>query len=125
MTVRHAAVWIDHKEAKIFHIAAEGFDVTQVKAPHHHVKRKAEEQAATRATSGTFTTWPRRSKTPTKSSSLVPLGEARFPPPRAQARPRARPKILGVRRSIIQRTVSSPPTSETTFRGKTACAGGS
>jgi stalled ribosome rescue protein Dom34 len=46
MTVRHAAVWIDHKEAKIFHIAAEGFDVTQVKAPHHHVKRKAEEQGS-------------------------------------------------------------------------------
>ena len=44
MTVRHVAVWIDHKEAKIFHIVAESFDVTQVKAPHHHLRRKAEEQ---------------------------------------------------------------------------------
>jgi stalled ribosome rescue protein Dom34 len=44
MTVRHVAVWIDHKEAKIFHIVTEGFDVTQVKAPHHHLTRKAEEQ---------------------------------------------------------------------------------
>ena len=44
MTVRHVAVWIDHKEAKIFHVVTEGFDVTQVKAPHHHLTRKAEEQ---------------------------------------------------------------------------------
>jgi stalled ribosome rescue protein Dom34 len=44
MTVRHVAVWIDPKEAKIFHIVTEGFDVTQVKAPHHHLTRKAEEQ---------------------------------------------------------------------------------
>ncbi|HEY5146197.1 MAG TPA: hypothetical protein VII82_05495 [Polyangiaceae bacterium] len=44
MTVRHVAVWIDHKEAKIFHVVTEGFDVTQVKAPHHHVTRKADEQ---------------------------------------------------------------------------------
>jgi stalled ribosome rescue protein Dom34 len=44
MTVRHAAVWIDHKEAKIFHIEPEGFDVSKVKAPHHHLTRKAEEQ---------------------------------------------------------------------------------
>jgi stalled ribosome rescue protein Dom34 len=44
MTVRHAAVWIDHKEAKIFHIDPESFEVSHVKAPHHHVTRKAEEQ---------------------------------------------------------------------------------
>jgi stalled ribosome rescue protein Dom34 len=47
MTIRHATVWIDHKEAKIFHIEAVeagGFDVSKVKAPHHHLTRKAEEQ---------------------------------------------------------------------------------
>ncbi|HTB73571.1 MAG TPA: hypothetical protein VK762_10025 [Polyangiaceae bacterium] len=44
MTARHVAVWIDHKEAKIFHVVAEGFELTQIKAPHHHVTRKAEEQ---------------------------------------------------------------------------------
>jgi stalled ribosome rescue protein Dom34 len=44
MTVRHAAVWIDHKEAKIFHIEPEGFDVSKINAPHHHLTRKAEEQ---------------------------------------------------------------------------------
>lgn len=44
MTFRHAAVWIDHVEAKIFHIEPEGFDVSRVKAPHHHVARKAHEQ---------------------------------------------------------------------------------
>src|SRR5450432_452665 len=42
MTVRHAAVWIDHKEAKVFHIAAVGFEVSQIKAPHHHVSRNAD-----------------------------------------------------------------------------------
>jgi stalled ribosome rescue protein Dom34 len=44
MTVRHAAVWIDHKEAKIFHIEPEDFDVSKINAPHHHLTRKAEEQ---------------------------------------------------------------------------------
>ena len=44
MTVRHVAVWIDHKEAKVFHIEPEGFDTTKIKAAHHHVTRKAEEQ---------------------------------------------------------------------------------
>ena len=44
MTARHAAVWIDHKEAKIFHIVPEGFDVEKVKAPHQHVTRKEEGQ---------------------------------------------------------------------------------
>jgi stalled ribosome rescue protein Dom34 len=44
MTIRHAAVWIDHKEAKIFHIEPEGFEVSKVMAPHHHLTRKADEQ---------------------------------------------------------------------------------
>ena len=38
MTTVHAAVWIDHAEAKIFHIDGEGFDPAIVK-PHHHFKR--------------------------------------------------------------------------------------
>jgi stalled ribosome rescue protein Dom34 len=40
----HAAVWLDHQEAKIFHVTAEGFDETHVKAPHHHIQhpRKTE-----------------------------------------------------------------------------------
>ncbi len=45
MSVRHIAVWIDHKEAKIFHIEPEGFEVSKVKAPHHHLTRKAQEQS--------------------------------------------------------------------------------
>ena len=43
MSTRHVAVWIDHKEAKIFQIDPEGFELSKVKAPHHHVTRKAEE----------------------------------------------------------------------------------
>jgi stalled ribosome rescue protein Dom34 len=38
MTTRHAAVWIDHSEAKVFHIADETFD-PKVIHPRHHVRR--------------------------------------------------------------------------------------
>ncbi len=34
----HAAVWLDHNDAKVFHIGAEEFDETLVHAPKHHVK---------------------------------------------------------------------------------------
>jgi stalled ribosome rescue protein Dom34 len=44
MSIHHAAVWLDHQEAKIFHIEPEGFDVSTVKAARHHLTRKAEEQ---------------------------------------------------------------------------------
>ena len=44
MSEHHVAVWIDHKEAKIFQIDAESFEISKVVAPHHHVKRKAAEQ---------------------------------------------------------------------------------
>jgi len=44
MPIVHVAVWIDHKEAKIFHIEPEGFDAKTIKAPHHHLTPKAEEQ---------------------------------------------------------------------------------
>ncbi|MEO7111170.1 MAG: translational machinery protein [Polyangiaceae bacterium] len=44
MPIRHVAIWIDRKEAKIFHIEAESFDEKTIKAPHHHVTAKAEEQ---------------------------------------------------------------------------------
>jgi stalled ribosome rescue protein Dom34 len=36
----HAAVWIDHHEAKIFHVDEKGFDPTVVH-PHYHVKRRS------------------------------------------------------------------------------------
>jgi stalled ribosome rescue protein Dom34 len=34
-----AAVWIDHHEARIFHVDLEGFDERTLKAPAHHVHR--------------------------------------------------------------------------------------
>jgi stalled ribosome rescue protein Dom34 len=43
MTAFHVAVWIDHKEAKIYEIDPEGFEVSKIKAPHQHLTRKAEE----------------------------------------------------------------------------------
>jgi stalled ribosome rescue protein Dom34 len=45
MTTRHAAVWIDHQEAKIFHLTAEGFDSSTFEAPRHHVHRHQEATA--------------------------------------------------------------------------------
>jgi len=35
----HAVVWIDHKEARIFHVHPEATDETTVLAPQHHVHR--------------------------------------------------------------------------------------
>jgi stalled ribosome rescue protein Dom34 len=43
MTIRHAAVWIDHNEARIFNVADESFDMAQIKAPHAHVHRHPRE----------------------------------------------------------------------------------
>ena len=39
MSHRHVAVWIDHAEAKIFHVTPETFDVVFVHAPAAHVHR--------------------------------------------------------------------------------------
>jgi stalled ribosome rescue protein Dom34 len=39
MAYRHAAVWIDHNEAKVFHVDDDQFDVSTIDAPHHHVHR--------------------------------------------------------------------------------------
>ncbi len=36
---RHVTVWIDHNEARIFHIDAEHLDEKTVPAPNHHVHR--------------------------------------------------------------------------------------
>jgi stalled ribosome rescue protein Dom34 len=35
----HVAVWIDHDEARIFHVDAETFDEKTLLAPTHHVHR--------------------------------------------------------------------------------------
>ena len=35
---KHAAVWIDHSEAKVFHVDSEGFDPSKIE-PHHHLRR--------------------------------------------------------------------------------------
>jgi stalled ribosome rescue protein Dom34 len=43
-TIRHAALWIDRHEAKVFHVTAEGFDVSKLVAQHHVVTRKADER---------------------------------------------------------------------------------
>lgn len=39
MSLQHIAVWIDHKEARIFRVDAETFDASTVKAPTHHIHK--------------------------------------------------------------------------------------
>ena len=35
----HAVIWVDHKEARIFHVHPEAADETTVLAPQHHLHR--------------------------------------------------------------------------------------
>jgi stalled ribosome rescue protein Dom34 len=34
-----AAVWLDHNEARIFHVDLDGFDEQTLRAPRHHIHR--------------------------------------------------------------------------------------
>jgi stalled ribosome rescue protein Dom34 len=45
-TTLHAAVWLDHEEAKIFHINPASFEVKKLSAPVKYLTRKAEEQGS-------------------------------------------------------------------------------
>jgi stalled ribosome rescue protein Dom34 len=35
----HAVIWIDHKEARVFHVHPDATDETTVLAPQHHIHR--------------------------------------------------------------------------------------
>lgn len=39
MTPFHAAVWIDHQQAKVFHVEEKRFDESLIHAPNAHVRR--------------------------------------------------------------------------------------
>ncbi len=39
MNTAHAAVWIDHEQAKVFHVDAENFDEAAIHAHHKHLRR--------------------------------------------------------------------------------------
>jgi hypothetical protein len=43
MKTMHAAVWLDHSEARIFHLSKDGFDekILQTEKPHRHLHRKS------------------------------------------------------------------------------------
>ncbi len=41
----HAAVWLDHHEARVFHVDLEGFDEKTLLAPAHHLHRESREAA--------------------------------------------------------------------------------
>jgi hypothetical protein len=36
---RHAALWLDHHEAKLFHVDLAGFDETKLQSPFHHAHK--------------------------------------------------------------------------------------
>jgi stalled ribosome rescue protein Dom34 len=52
ITTHHVAVWIDHKEARIFQIDPETFTVSKVKAPQHFPRRP--DERGNRADDGPF-----------------------------------------------------------------------
>jgi stalled ribosome rescue protein Dom34 len=39
MQSQHTAVWIDHHEARVFHITQDGFDESTIRVPHAHIHR--------------------------------------------------------------------------------------
>jgi stalled ribosome rescue protein Dom34 len=41
----HAAVWLDHHEARIFHVESTSFDEASFRAPRHHLNRHADRNA--------------------------------------------------------------------------------
>jgi stalled ribosome rescue protein Dom34 len=42
MNNRHVALWIDHAEAKIFHVGDADFEKLKIEGPHHHVSHRGE-----------------------------------------------------------------------------------
>ena len=42
--MRQMAIWIDHDEARVFHVDGETFDESTVQAPNHHVHRHPKSQ---------------------------------------------------------------------------------
>jgi stalled ribosome rescue protein Dom34 len=47
-TVPQVAVWLDHHEARVFHIGRESFDESTLRASAHHVRRHPDRNAAER-----------------------------------------------------------------------------
>jgi hypothetical protein len=39
MTFHRAAVWLDHREARIFQVRADGFTKETIEAPHRHIHK--------------------------------------------------------------------------------------
>ena len=41
----HVAVWLDHREARVFRIAKDAFEESTLRDAHHHVRRDTSRQA--------------------------------------------------------------------------------
>jgi stalled ribosome rescue protein Dom34 len=44
-----AAVWLDHHQARVFHVDLDGFDEQELRAPEHHVHRHPKGPSESRA----------------------------------------------------------------------------
>jgi stalled ribosome rescue protein Dom34 len=42
----HVAVWLDHHEARVFHVEGDAFDEATLHSPRHHVRRHPDHNAA-------------------------------------------------------------------------------
>ncbi len=79
MKTFHAAVWLDHNEARIFHIAKDGFDETVLhpETPQRHMHRKSGPGAVSgRRTFGDPAFFEDVSKALTESQEILVLGPA-------------------------------------------------
>ena len=77
MKTFHAAVWLDHNEARIFHIAKDGFDETVIhpEKPHRHLHRKSGPGAVSgKRTQGDPAFYEEISKALAESEELLVLG---------------------------------------------------
>ena len=52
MQIQHAAIWLDHCEAKVFYLSRDGYDLATITAelPHHQIHNKAGTIEGKRAT---------------------------------------------------------------------------
>ena len=68
----HAVIWIDHKEARIFHVHPEASDETAVLAPQHHLHRPSGRPGGGKRTPGRGASILRRGRANTRRRRCHP-----------------------------------------------------
>jgi hypothetical protein len=79
----HAVIWIDHKEARVFHVHPEATEATTVLAPQHHLHRHPKGRGEDSSGTCTSTTvhWKQRSSA--SNQRIIPPMERSSPARRA------------------------------------------